>query len=74
MREINTEIYQLSVIASQMVSFERAELVQKVRDEYDTFGPMLMKLAEGGETLKALAALITAAETRLAVVPGKRRT
>jgi hypothetical protein len=66
-RQISSQLYQFSVIAGQIVSFEKAELVQKMRDEYDLFGPMLMQLVDAGETAKGIVELLSAAETRLAV-------
>ncbi|MDB5599355.1 MAG: hypothetical protein JWN71_1399 [Xanthobacteraceae bacterium] len=57
----------LAVIASEIVAMEKPELVAKVDDKYEQFGPFLMELAHAKDTARELMEMIGAAEIRLAI-------
>lgn len=57
----------MTVAAAEVVALEKPELIAKVGDHYDVFGPLLMQLAEATKDAKLLVDVIQAAECRLAV-------
>jgi hypothetical protein len=61
-------VREVSVIAGEIVSQGKPELIQTVSARLDIFGPSLMELAEAGDAAMALVEIIRSAETRLAVV------
>jgi hypothetical protein len=62
-----TYAYQMVTIAMEFCIRDKADLVQLLREEYDTFGPALMSLAEAREDARALLDVISMGEARLAV-------
>jgi hypothetical protein len=56
-----------SLLAVELVAYDKARLVERVAKDYDTFGPLLMGLAHAADDAKALLQLLQAAEVRLAV-------
>jgi len=57
----------MAVLAGEIVAMDKAELISRVRDRYDEFGPFLMMFAEARQTVAAVREIIGAAEARLAV-------
>jgi hypothetical protein len=55
------------VIAGEIVSDDKAELITKVRTQYHVFGELLMDLAHAADRARTVLETITAAEARLAV-------
>jgi hypothetical protein len=56
----------LAVIASEMVAMTKPELIERVSENYDTLGPLLMQLADLRDEIKALSDTTAAAEVGLA--------
>ena len=57
----------MAVAAAEIVAMEKTELIARVDEHYDVFGPLLMQLAEATNDPKLLVDVIQAAECRLAV-------
>jgi hypothetical protein len=60
-------VYAAAQIAGAIVTHDKAKLIEVVREEYDTFGPALMDLADAGANAQAILEVIRSGETRLAV-------
>jgi hypothetical protein len=56
----------MAVLASELLTKEKPELIALVDEQYKKFGPFLMQLAHATNDAKALANVIGAAEVRLA--------
>jgi len=57
----------MAVVAIEIVALDKSELIAKVRENYDKFGPFLMELAHARDHAQAFMEFIGSAETRLAV-------
>jgi hypothetical protein len=57
----------MAVIASEVLTMSKAELVAKLEREYESLGPALMELAKAKDKAEALLDVIKAAEARLAI-------
>jgi hypothetical protein len=57
----------MAVIAREIAVMEKAELINKVDEKYEVFGPFLRQLADAKDGARALMELIGTAEIRLAV-------
>jgi hypothetical protein len=56
----------MAVLASEILTKQKPELITLVDEQYDKFGPFLMALAHARNDAKALADVIGAGEVRLA--------
>jgi hypothetical protein len=61
------QVRPMAVIASEILSKTKPELIALVDEHYETWGKFLMQLAEATKDTKMLADVIHAAECRLAV-------
>ena len=57
----------MTVAAAELVGMEKGELITRVEEHHDVFGPMLTSLSEAAADAKMLVDLCQAAECRLAV-------
>ena len=57
----------MAITAAEIIGTEKTELITRVGEHYDVFGPLLMQLANATNEAKVLADMIHAAECRLAV-------
>jgi hypothetical protein len=60
-------IYEKSIIAAVIASFDKDALIAFVADHYETVGPWLMALADAADDVQSIADTIKGAEARLAV-------
>jgi hypothetical protein len=58
-------------VAAEIVTMEKADLVELADNEYDELAPMLMELTSAKNDAKVLANVIHAAERRLAIALAK---
>jgi hypothetical protein len=66
-RSILNRAAPMALAAGELIVMEKRELITRVANEYDVFGPLLMQLAEAQDELAILKGLIGAAEARLAI-------
>jgi hypothetical protein len=57
----------MAVLGAEIAAMSKPELIAKVDEEYETFGPFLMQLAHTTADAKALLDVLSSAECRLAV-------
>jgi hypothetical protein len=57
----------MAVLAIEVVSMEKSDLIEAVEDKYEIFGQFLMDLADATKQARSLLEVISAAECRLAV-------
>lgn len=57
----------MTIAAAEIVAMEKPELIARVDEHYDVFGPLLMQLAEATNAAKLVVDIVHAAECRLAV-------
>jgi hypothetical protein len=57
----------MAVVAAEIISLNKDELIARVAEQYDVLGPCLMWLAHAGDDARVVLDIIRAAEARLAV-------
>ena len=57
----------MCVVAIELMSMHKAELIKRVDEHHDTFGQALMELNEAGKDAAAMLDVISSAEARLMV-------
>jgi hypothetical protein len=60
-------VYAAAQIAGAIVTHDKAKLIEVVSEQYDTFGPALMELADARANAQATLEIIRSGEARLAV-------
>src|SRR6266508_1132774 len=65
--DIADAVRPVAVLAAELLAIDKAELVAKVKTEYEVLGPMLMWLAHGAENARCMMNIIKSAEARLAI-------
>ena len=66
-RSLAMSVYQAAAVAGELYIRDKAEVVEMVREKYDTYDPALMELSDAGKDAEALLDIIRTGETRLAV-------
>jgi hypothetical protein len=61
------DVWPMAALAIEIVGLNKSELVARVAEKYESFGPALMRLAHAADRAKVQLDLISAAECRLAV-------
>jgi len=64
---IADDVRAMAVLASEILGLDKAELVEKINDKHETWGPFLMQLAYAKDNAKLLMDILAAAEARMAV-------
>ncbi len=64
---VTDDVRALAVLSCDILAMDKSELIKKVSDKYEQFGPFLMQLAYAKDNARALLELIGTAEVRLAV-------
>lgn len=64
---LSDDVRAMAILGMNMLVRDKRDVIDLVSAKYDTFGPMLMMLAETRERGQALLDVIGAAEARLAV-------
>jgi hypothetical protein len=62
-----SRVWNAAAVAAEFVSLDKVELVKRVAEKPDYYGPMLMEFAYAADDARALLEVIQACETRLAV-------